>query len=74
MLVWELSTDGQAWSELHRRAAPFAIEHVQGVLAAGDSGPAPSVTRFDDVNASAPAGSSTGASVALPAAMVRNML
>lgn len=55
MIVWELSTDGQSWSELHRRAAPFAIEHVQGVLAAGDSGPAPSVTRFDDVNASAPA-------------------
>ena len=55
-LIWELSTDGQSWSELHRRAVPFAIEHVQGVLAAGDSGAAASVTRFDDLNATTPAG------------------
>ncbi len=53
-MVWELSTDRQTWSELHRRALPFPVDHVRG-LVSGDGGiPTASRIRFDDVNVGAP--------------------
>lgn len=49
-LVWELSTDRVAWRVLHRRALPFDVAHVRGVVSAGGSAPAASRARFEDVN------------------------
>lgn len=49
-MVWELSTDRVGWSELHRRALPFDVRHVRGLVSAGGSAPAASRARFEDVN------------------------
>jgi hypothetical protein len=49
-MVWELSTDRASWSELHRRALPFAVEHVRGTVSGGGLAPATSRVRFEDVN------------------------
>jgi hypothetical protein len=49
-MVWELSTDRATWSILHRRALPFDVSHVRGVVGGGGQFTAASRARFDDVN------------------------
>ncbi len=54
MMSWELSTDRQIWNDLHRRALPFDVSHVRGIVSAGATAPLPSRARFDDLNLAAP--------------------
>lgn len=49
-MIWELSTDGASWSLLHRRALPFDVSHVQGVVAAGGTVSTLSRSSFEAVN------------------------
>lgn len=49
-MVWELSTDRQTWTELHRRALPFDVAHVRGTVSAGGPSVAANRARFADVN------------------------
>jgi hypothetical protein len=53
-MIWELSTDQETWSELHRRTLPFDVSHVRGVVAAGGNAPAVSQARFDEINPASP--------------------
>jgi hypothetical protein len=53
---WEYSADRVQWSELHREAAPFPVDHVRGILAGGGQRATATRIRFADVNAAAPAG------------------
>jgi hypothetical protein len=53
-LVWQVSTDGDTWTDLHRRAPPFEIDHVRGAIAGGGTGPDAAVARFDGVNPDTP--------------------
>jgi len=49
-MVWELSRDRLTWSTLHRRALPFDVAHVVGLVSGGGDATLPSRARFDDVN------------------------
>lgn len=49
-MVWELSSDRQTWSELHRAALPFDVAHVRGTVSAGGPTVAATRARFADVN------------------------
>jgi hypothetical protein len=50
-LYWEWSTDRVTWNELHQMAAPFPVDHVFGIVAAGEFAPGgPNTALFDDVN------------------------
>lgn len=49
-MVWEVSTDRATWDELHRRALPFPVDHVRGVLASSGEVTGGSRARFEDMN------------------------
>lgn len=51
-MVWELSTDRQTWSELHRRPLPFDVAHVRGTISAGGSPATTTRARFAAINPS----------------------
>jgi hypothetical protein len=53
-MVWAVSTDRVAWTELHRRALPFDVAHVRGIVGGGGLAATTSRARFADVNAGPP--------------------
>lgn len=57
VMYWEYSADGTAWEELHSQSSPFPIEHVRGIVSAGEQIATPTEARFEAVNPDeAPAG------------------
>lgn len=49
-MIWETSADRQTWNLLHRRALPFDVTHVQGIVAAGGTVSTLSRSSFEQVN------------------------
>jgi hypothetical protein len=49
-MVWETSANRQTWTLIHRRALPFDVTHVQGIVAAGGTVSALSRSSFEQVN------------------------
>lgn len=66
-LLWEFSGDGDTWTELHSEPAPFAMEHVRGVVSAGEQVAAASEARFEVINPDAPAAGLCGVSTVVDA-------
>lgn len=53
-LTWEYSANGTAWTELASVPDPIALDHVRGVLAAGDALATTTEARFETLNPDAP--------------------
>ncbi|HUQ01045.1 MAG TPA: hypothetical protein VM261_01060 [Kofleriaceae bacterium] len=49
-MLWETSANRQTWNLLHRRALPFDVTHVQGIVAAGGKVSTLSRSSFEQVN------------------------
>jgi len=49
-MIWETSANRQTWNLLHRRALPFDVTHVQGIVAAGGTVSTLSRSSFEQVN------------------------